>query len=150
MQNIPEFGETLMITPEEAAADLGISRAKLYALMHDAKDFPFVRCGRRYMIPRDQFREWVMGGQGAAEKSSPYCMKIRVDGDRVYVSLWERDREIEHGSAFFRNDIDDPDTRLAQAVSYAAHTIFKRTQESAVYRGAKPFRYQRFTEKEGA
>ena len=43
---------------EQTAAFLGVSRAKAYMLMH-SEGFPLIRIGKRMIVPRDKFLEWV-------------------------------------------------------------------------------------------
>lgn len=47
-----------MLTVEEAAGVLGISRTGAYELAHSA-DFPHMCVGKRILIPRDKFLEWI-------------------------------------------------------------------------------------------
>ncbi|MBQ8087946.1 MAG: helix-turn-helix domain-containing protein [Clostridia bacterium] len=54
--NTQELPYTLSV--EEMAAFLGISRVGAYNLSH-SKGFPSVRVGKRILIPRDKFLEWL-------------------------------------------------------------------------------------------
>ena len=40
------------------AAVLGISRSNAYNLFH-TKDFPTLRVGKRLLVPKDQFIQWM-------------------------------------------------------------------------------------------
>ena len=55
-QNIDELPYTLSV--EELAAFLGISRVGAYNLAH-AKGFPTLRVGKRILVPRDLFLQWM-------------------------------------------------------------------------------------------
>jgi excisionase family DNA binding protein len=55
-QNIDELPYTLSV--EELAAFLGISRVGAYNLAH-AKGFPTLRVGKRILVPRDRFLQWM-------------------------------------------------------------------------------------------
>ncbi len=46
------------LSVEDVAAFLGISRVGAYNLSH-AVGFPSIRIGRRILIPRDRFIEWI-------------------------------------------------------------------------------------------
>ena len=46
------------LSVEEMAAFLGISRVGAYNLAH-AKGFPTLRVGKRILVPRDQFLQWM-------------------------------------------------------------------------------------------
>lgn len=48
----------ITISANEVAQILGISRANAYALMH-AKGFPTIFIGRRMIVPKDKFIEWI-------------------------------------------------------------------------------------------
>ena len=47
-----------MITVREIAAYLRISLPSVYHLL-DRKAFPYLKVGRRYVVPRDTFLLWV-------------------------------------------------------------------------------------------
>lgn len=47
-----------MLTAEELAGVLGISRAGAYALIH-SKGFPTLRIGKRLMVPKDKLSTWI-------------------------------------------------------------------------------------------
>lgn len=47
-----------MLTAEELAGALGISRAGAYALIH-SKGFPALRIGKRLMVPKDKLSAWI-------------------------------------------------------------------------------------------
>lgn len=57
-QNIAELPFTLSV--EELAAFLGISRVGAYNLTH-SEGFPTLRVGKRILIPRDLFLDWMKG-----------------------------------------------------------------------------------------
>lgn len=46
------------ISADEVAMVLGISRANAYSLMH-TKGFPTIFLGRRMIVPKDKFIEWI-------------------------------------------------------------------------------------------
>ncbi len=47
-----------MLTANELAGALGISRAGAYALIH-SKGFPTLRIGKRLMVPKDKLTAWI-------------------------------------------------------------------------------------------
>ena len=47
-----------MLNADKIAKYLEISRAGAYELMH-SEGFPLIRIGRRMIVPRDKFLEWV-------------------------------------------------------------------------------------------
>ena len=49
----------MFLTVKEISDLLGLSTAGVYNLANNDKSFPVVVCGRRKVIPRDEFREWV-------------------------------------------------------------------------------------------
>ena len=48
----------LTLSPNDVAAVLGISRMNAYRLCH-GHNFPAIRLGKRFLIPRDRFLEWL-------------------------------------------------------------------------------------------
>ena len=52
------MSETLTLSVEEAAEQLGVCVKTIYTLTHCA-DFPVIRIGRRTRISREGLREWV-------------------------------------------------------------------------------------------
>lgn len=48
----------LALRAEDVAQILGISRAGAYALFH-AEGFPCIRIGKRILVQRDAFLQWV-------------------------------------------------------------------------------------------
>lgn len=48
----------LSLNANDIAAVLGISRANAYTLMR-AKGFPTISIGKRMIVPRDKFIEWL-------------------------------------------------------------------------------------------
>lgn len=52
------MNDTLTISVEQAAEQLGVCVKTVYALTHRA-DFPVIRIGRRTRISREGLREWV-------------------------------------------------------------------------------------------
>jgi len=48
----------LMLNAEDIVRVLRISRSAAYGLLR-AKDFPTIQIGRRMVVPRDQFIEWI-------------------------------------------------------------------------------------------
>lgn len=55
----------LTLTITEAAQILGVSRSKMYELIH-SRDFPCFRLGRRQLISRAGLAEWVSARTAAA------------------------------------------------------------------------------------
>lgn len=47
-----------MLNADKIAKYLEISRAGAYALMH-SEGFPLIRIGKRMIVPRDKFLQWV-------------------------------------------------------------------------------------------
>jgi len=47
-----------MLTAEELAGTLGISKAGAYALLH-SKGFPTLRVGKRLMVPKEKLSAWI-------------------------------------------------------------------------------------------
>jgi excisionase family DNA binding protein len=50
--------QSLLLTPEEAAYELRISRAQVYVLM-DRRVIPSIQIERSRRIPRADFEQWV-------------------------------------------------------------------------------------------
>ena len=48
----------LVLNAKEVAKVLGLSRAGTYELIRQ-KDFPAKRIGKRIIVPRDEFLEWL-------------------------------------------------------------------------------------------
>lgn len=48
----------LVLNAKEVAKVLGLSLAGTYELMRE-KDFPAKRIGKRIIVPRDEFLEWL-------------------------------------------------------------------------------------------
>jgi excisionase family DNA binding protein len=48
----------LFLNAEVVGKVLGVSISSAYELMHE-KDFPSVRIGNRFIVPKDKFIEWV-------------------------------------------------------------------------------------------
>ena len=63
-----ETDTRLMLTVEEAAKLLGVSRIKGYELAH-SEGFPAMRLGRKLLIPRDRFLAWIDQQAGTAASS---------------------------------------------------------------------------------
>ncbi len=53
----------LTLNANDIACALGISRANAYFLFH-AEDFPTLRIGRRLMVGKTDFIEWMKNRQG--------------------------------------------------------------------------------------
>ncbi len=47
-----------MLTADELAGTLGISKAGAYALLH-SKGFPTLRVGKRLMVPKEKLSAWI-------------------------------------------------------------------------------------------
>ena len=50
--------ETLTMSVEEAAKELGVCKSVMYTITHRA-DFPTVKIGKRTRVSREGLREWV-------------------------------------------------------------------------------------------
>ena len=50
----------LFLNANMVAGLLGVSPSSAYELMHE-KDFPSLRVGNRWVVPREEFRAWVEG-----------------------------------------------------------------------------------------
>ena len=48
----------LFLNAEMVAKVLGVSISSAYELMHE-KDFPSVRIGKRFIVPRDDLKVWI-------------------------------------------------------------------------------------------
>jgi excisionase family DNA binding protein len=55
----------IMLNANTIAQTLGISRAGAYELMH-SKGFPTLRIGKRMMVSKDRFIEWIEQHSGEA------------------------------------------------------------------------------------
>ena len=55
---------TMVLTPLDIAAVLGISRNTAYELVH-SKDFPAFRVGKQYRISKTRFLAWLDGESAA-------------------------------------------------------------------------------------
>lgn len=53
-----EKDERLTYKVEELKSLLGIGHNRVYELVH-SRDFPAIRIGRRWHIPKDKFKEWL-------------------------------------------------------------------------------------------
>ena len=59
MQRMSSYEELpLTLCAEDVAAVLGISRTNAYALLH-REDFPTLHIGKRLLVPRDEFIQWI-------------------------------------------------------------------------------------------
>ena len=48
----------LFLNAEKLANVLGVSISSAYELMHE-KDFPSVRIGKRFIVPREDLKTWI-------------------------------------------------------------------------------------------
>ena len=55
---------SMVLTPLDIAAVLGISRNTAYELVH-SKDFPAFRVGKQYRISKTRFLAWLDGERAA-------------------------------------------------------------------------------------
>lgn len=55
---------SMVLTPLDIAAVLGISRNTAYELVH-SKDFPAFRVGKQYRISKTRFLAWLDGDSAA-------------------------------------------------------------------------------------
>ena len=59
VNNYKNYSELpLTLSVPEVAAVLGISRAGAYELVHSAS-FPKIKIGKRILVPKDKFIEWL-------------------------------------------------------------------------------------------
>ena len=56
----------LFLNAELVAKTLGISISSAYELMHE-NGFPALRVGSRFVVPKEEFRQWVERQIGGAE-----------------------------------------------------------------------------------
>ena len=55
----------IMLNADNIAQTLGISRAGAYELMH-SEGFPTLRIGKRMMVSKDRFIQWIERNSGEA------------------------------------------------------------------------------------
>lgn len=55
----------LFLNAETVARVLGVSPSSGYELMHE-KDFPALRVGKRIVVPKERFIQWVEQNTGGA------------------------------------------------------------------------------------
>lgn len=71
MERIDSFDNLpYMLRAEDVARILGVSRANAYAIMH-SRGFPKLQIGKRIMVTKDKFREWIdtkSGGSNSPKK----------------------------------------------------------------------------------
>ena len=59
MNYLTSFEELpITLNAEHIAKVLGVSRAKVYTLMH-AKGFPTIQIGKRMVVPKNKLIEWM-------------------------------------------------------------------------------------------
>ena len=59
MKQINRYDELpLTLCAEDVATVLGISRTNAYALLHQ-EGFPTLQIGKRLLVPRDKFIQWI-------------------------------------------------------------------------------------------
>ena len=56
----------LFLNAELISKVLGVSLSSAYELMHD-KEFPAVHVGRRIVVPKERFQQWVEEQMGGAK-----------------------------------------------------------------------------------
>lgn len=59
-ENLPN-----VLSAEQLAQTLGISRAGAYQLLH-SDGFPTLRIGKRMLVPRDKLAEWIEKNTGVS------------------------------------------------------------------------------------
>ena len=59
----------LFLNAEMVAKVLGVSISSAYELMHE-KDFPSVRIGKRFIVPREDLKVWI---ENYIERKLKYC-----------------------------------------------------------------------------
>lgn len=62
-ENLPN-----VLSAEQLAQTLGISRAGAYQLLH-SEGFPTLRIGKRMLVPRDKLAEWIEKNTGVSHVS---------------------------------------------------------------------------------
>ena len=55
----------LFLNSDLVAKTLGIAPSSAYELMHE-KNFPTLRIGSRFVVPKDKFQQWVERQTGGA------------------------------------------------------------------------------------
>lgn len=55
--------EESMLTPKDIQTIMSLSRSTVYKLMAD-KEFPAIRVGNQYRVPRAAFAQWLVAWQG--------------------------------------------------------------------------------------
>ena len=55
---------------DELAGYLGISRAGAYTLMH-SEGFPVIRIGKRMIVPKDKFLQWLEDQTSNPKEADP-------------------------------------------------------------------------------
>jgi len=58
--------DKMVYTPQEVANILNVSIWKTYDLIHQ-KIVPAIRIGRKFIIPRERFEEWLNNPQSALQ-----------------------------------------------------------------------------------
>ncbi len=71
--------QQLTYTVPEAAEAVGISRNNAYQLVHRA-DFPSVRIGGRWVVPKDSLRRWL---ECQAEEKAPCAHPAKSTAQRT-------------------------------------------------------------------
>lgn len=59
----------VMLNATDIAAVLGISKVQAYTLIHRG-DFPTICIGKRYIVPRDHFVEWINAAASKAPENA--------------------------------------------------------------------------------
>lgn len=64
----PELSQDMLsgkvtVTPKELAAAMGLSTAKAHEIIH-IEGFPVIKVGSRYVIPVQEFRDWLQKNAG--------------------------------------------------------------------------------------
>lgn len=63
---------------DQVAALLGLNRNKTYEIIH-SEGFPSIRTGRRIIIPRNEFMEWL---RTEAKKPTKIRCELELEQDR--------------------------------------------------------------------
>jgi len=66
---------TLLLKPEQAFPELGISRAKGYQMLASG-ELPAVRLGRAVRIPREALEQWVRARTEGAQSSGEQATAV--------------------------------------------------------------------------
>ena len=49
----------LLLSVKQLVDLMGVSDSTIYELIHDEKDFPVLRIGKRIVVPKEELRKWI-------------------------------------------------------------------------------------------